>query len=252
MIIFENFIFLIVFLVILQSVIGVGILVLGTPIFLIFNYSIPEIMYFLLPISILTSFFNLSFFYFFKNNNFRKKFEISNYKLFLYCSLSIFFGLLFLSIFEKFLNFNLIVAFIILLTIFIKYKYKKIIRSFSSKYKKIILSFISFIHGITNSGGTLLSIFFIMEKQNDKEFSRYSTTIFYLILASLQYLILVIVFFDNYYFNFSISKLFLILAGVIVGNLIISIIKERIFEIIVEFLATFTAVILILRNYFLF
>ena len=131
MIIFDNFIFLIVFLVILQSVIGVGILVLGTPIFLIFNYSIPEIMYFLLPISILTSFFNLSFFYFFKRNNFRKKFEISNYKLFLYCSLSIFFGLLFLSIFENFLNFNLIVAFIILLTIFIKYKYKKIIRSFS-------------------------------------------------------------------------------------------------------------------------
>ena len=252
MIIFDNFIFLIVFLVILQSVIGVGILVLGTPIFLIFNYSIPEIMYFLLPISILTSFFNLSFFYFFKRNNFRKKFEISNYKLFLYCSLSIFFGLLFLSIFENFLNFNLIVAFIILLTIFIKYKYKKIIRSFSSKYKKIILSFISFIHGITNSGGTLLSVFFIIEKQNDKEFSRYSTTIFYLILASLQYLILVIVFFDNYYFDFSILKLFLILAGVIGGNLIISIIKERIFEIIVEFLATFASVILILRYYFFF
>lgn len=247
MIIFDNFVFLIIFLVILQSIIGVGILVLGTPIFLIFDYSIPEIMYFLLPISILTSFLNL--FYFFFKRNFKKKFEISNYRLFLYCSLSIFFGLVFLSVFEKFLNFNLIVALIILSTIFIKYKFKKILRSFSLKYKKIILSLISFIHGITNSGGTLLSIFFIMEKENDKDSSRYSITIFYLILASLQYLILVIVFFDDYYLNASILKLFIILFGVIMGNLIISIIKQRIFEITVEFIAIITAGILIIRNY---
>ena len=252
MIIFENFVFLILFLVMLQSIIGVGILVLGTPIFLIFNYSIPEIMYFLLPISILTSFFNFFYFYFFKNINFKKKFELSNYKLFLYCSLSIFFGLVFLSVFEKFLNFNIIVALIILSTIFIKYKFKTILRSFSLKYKKIILSFISFIHGITNSGGTLLSIFFIMEKQNDKESSRYSITIFYLILASLQYLILLIVFFDNYHLNASILKLSLILVGVIMGNLIMLIIKQKIFEMIVEFLAIIAAIVLIIRNYLFF
>ncbi|MDC3034373.1 hypothetical protein OA252_02890, partial [Candidatus Pelagibacter sp.] len=106
-----------------------------------------------------------------------------------------------------------------------------------------------FIHGITNSGGTLLSIFFIMEKENDKDSSRYSITIFYLILASLQYLILVIVFFDDYYLNASILKLFIILFGVITGNLIISIIKQRIFEITVEFIAIITAGILIIRNY---
>lgn len=248
MIIFDNFVFLIIFLVILQSIIGVGILVLGTPIFLIFDYSIPEIMYFLLPISILTSILNLFYFFFFKIN-FKKKFEISNYRLFLYCSLSIFFGLVFLSVFEKFLNFNLIVALIILSTIFIKYKFKTILRSFSLKYKKIILSLISFIHGITNSGGTLLSIFFIMERENDKDSSRYSTTIFYLILASLQYLILIIVFFGDYYLNASILKFSIILFGVVMGNLIISIVKQRIFELTVESLAIVAAGILIIRNY---
>ena len=88
-----------------------------------------------------------------------------------------------------------------------------------------------------------------MEKENDKDSSRYSITIFYLILASLQYLILVIVFFDDYYLNASILKLFIILFGVIMGNLIISIIKQRIFEITVEFIAIITAGILIIRNY---
>ena len=52
---------LIFFLVILQTIVGVGILVLGTPLFLILEFNIIEIMYYLLPISILTSFTNYLF-----------------------------------------------------------------------------------------------------------------------------------------------------------------------------------------------
>ena len=46
------------FLVIMQTIAGVGVLVLGTPLMLIFNYQIIELINILLPISILTSLIN--------------------------------------------------------------------------------------------------------------------------------------------------------------------------------------------------
>ena len=46
------------FLSILQTIVGVGVLVLGTPLLLILNYNMIEIMNLLLPISITTSFLN--------------------------------------------------------------------------------------------------------------------------------------------------------------------------------------------------
>ena len=48
-------------LVILQSIVGVGVLVIGTPILLIFNYNLIEIMEILLPVSICTSLINLTY-----------------------------------------------------------------------------------------------------------------------------------------------------------------------------------------------
>jgi len=43
----------------LQSAVGVGVLVLGTPLFLLLNYNIIEILFILLTLSILTSLINL-------------------------------------------------------------------------------------------------------------------------------------------------------------------------------------------------
>ena len=42
-----------------QSIIGVGVLVLGTPFLLILKFNIVEIFFILLPISIITSLLNL-------------------------------------------------------------------------------------------------------------------------------------------------------------------------------------------------
>ena len=48
--------YLIIFaLATLQTIVGVGVLVLGTPLLLILNYNIVEIMSLLLPISIMIS-----------------------------------------------------------------------------------------------------------------------------------------------------------------------------------------------------
>ena len=49
-------------LVIIQTIIGVGVLVIGTPFLLILEFNIIEVLSILLPISIFTSFINLLFF----------------------------------------------------------------------------------------------------------------------------------------------------------------------------------------------
>ena len=53
-------IILIIILSTIQSIAGVGILVLGTPMLLLMNFGILDIMLLLLPLSILNSFLNLS------------------------------------------------------------------------------------------------------------------------------------------------------------------------------------------------
>ena len=54
-----NFIILVLTLCTIQSILGIGVLVIGTPILLIFNFQIIEIMFLLLPISIMTSVVNI-------------------------------------------------------------------------------------------------------------------------------------------------------------------------------------------------
>jgi uncharacterized membrane protein YfcA len=50
---------LVIFLVMVQSIAGVGVLVLGTPTLLLLNIPMIEIMNYLLPISIITSLLNI-------------------------------------------------------------------------------------------------------------------------------------------------------------------------------------------------
>ena len=54
--------FLIPPLVIIQTIVGVGVLVLGTPALLLLNYNIIDAIDLLLPISIFTSFLNVTIF----------------------------------------------------------------------------------------------------------------------------------------------------------------------------------------------
>ena len=83
--------FFLTFVVLVQSILGVGILVLGTPILLVFEFNIVEIMNMLLPISILTSLLNVLIILNQKNV---QKIELNTYqkKTFFFdmCSLSFF------------------------------------------------------------------------------------------------------------------------------------------------------------------
>jgi uncharacterized membrane protein YfcA len=243
-------IYLITFLlVILQTIVGVGVLVLGTPLLLILNYNIVEIMNLLLPISIITSVFN----YMYLKYN-KKKYKVNldrNIKktFIIICLPGISIGLILTREFFHYINFEILVSLIIIFSLMIKWKYENLMKSLPLIFKKILLVFISIIHGLTNSGGTLLTIFFTSLDKNKKNQSRYNVTFYYLTLVLLQYLVFLGIFKKELSIDYPYQIILLIIPALIFGNVVVKKISEKFFKKIIELLALISALFLLFNNY---
>jgi uncharacterized protein len=237
------------FLAILQTIVGVGVLVLGTPLLLILSYNMIEIMNILLPISITTSFLN---YLYLKFNKKKLKINLDQdiKKNFIFIFLpGVFIGLFLVNEFLTYINFEIMVSVVIVSSIYIKRKFSHDIISLSLNIKKLILVFISIIHGLTNSGGTLLTIFFTAFNKNKKNQTRYSITFYYLILAVVQYSVFIFLFNNEIPFVYSLKFLLIILTSVFIGNIVVKFIGEKIFIKIIELLALFSAFFILLNKY---
>ena len=240
----ENFLILSYFCLIItfQSIIGVGVLVLGTPFLLILEYEIVDILFILLPISIVTSLLNLIIINFSNktvNRSTYKEFK----KFFIICIPSIFVGLFLLKIFNNYLNFKLLVSLIIFFSISLIIIKDKI--NFRINFFRIsILSIVGIVHGLTNSGGTLMSL--ALSTNNNKNYARLNTSLFYLILASFQYLLTLIIFFDNFSYLNNHNLIFVLIIGVTIGNLINHFLKSEIYRMMVNILAVLSAMVLLI------
>ena len=239
-----NFI-LVVSLVIIQSIAGIGVLVIGTPTLLFLNSSIIETMNYLLPISIFTSLLNLlimklkteSFYY---NLDRLKSF-------FIICIPFVFFGLIILKYSHSIINYDYLVSIIIILTLIFRNKISSYLKGVSLKVNKLILMIIGIIHGMTNSGGTLLSIL-LLNLNKSKKNSRSEITLFYFFLALLQFIL--------FYFIFGLSEniykyhlvIIYIVIGTILGNIFLKFTKDILFRRLIFFLAFISSVSLILKN----
>lgn len=241
----DNYIFIIYFgfIILLQSSIGVGILVLGTPFLLILKYEIIDIYFILLPISILTSLINLIVI---ANFNKSKKLSYPGYskKFFLICLPSVFIGLLILKYFQIYINFKILVSLIIILSVLIVI-FKDKIRIKVDFFQSPILFLVGIVHGLTNSGGTLMSL--SLSSKNNKEFSRYNITFFYFFLASFQYCITILFFKKNFLLPLNINFIWLIPISIILGNLSNLYVKEVKYKFIVNFIAILSALNLLLN-----
>tara|TARA_B110000459_G_scaffold185784_1_gene216749 strand:+ start:402 stop:947 length:546 start_codon:yes stop_codon:yes gene_type:complete len=174
------FYILVLILSIIQTTVGIGILVIGTPTLLILGKEMPEIMANLLPLSIITSALNLVYFKF-KNKklNIVQEKDISSI-FFFYCLPGIFLGIVLINFLSSEINFKIIVSILILFSIFSKYKFKNLVGNINKNLKKIFIHTIGIVHGLTNSGGTLLSIFILSLGPNKNiNYSRYNITYFY-------------------------------------------------------------------------
>ena len=112
--------------------------------------------------------------------------------------------------------------------------------------KAFYLILIGTVHGLTNSGGSLLSLF--MSSHLKKNNSRYGITFFYFFLAIFQFLIF------NSLFNFNPNILnfyligSLIPLGVVIGNYAVKFINENKFKKIINILCLVTCFFLIANN----
>ncbi len=243
-------VFILFSLVMLQTIVGVGVLVLGTPILLILNYDIVEAISILLPISILTSLINLVYFKFINKISLFNLGSKVKKSFFIICVPAILFGVILLKYFHDIINFKILVSILILTTLIIKKFFNNYLLMLSNSKKKIVLFTIGLVHGVSNSGGTLLSIFILNINKNLKEQTRYSLTYFYFFLAFLQYSIFIF-FFKEIIFLTQLSSLILIvLIGVPIGNLLVSYINNKKFNLLIEVLTLITVISLIINNYY--
>ncbi len=201
-------IFIIILYSIVQSFYGVGILLLGTPTLIYFEYSFIDTLNILIPPSITISIIQIFTTGINKNKN---NLIIYKKNFLLLCLPSIFCGLFIVTKIYDDINFNYLIAItIIILLAFLKIKYlNNFISYFFNKYLKIFHILIGIIHGLTNMGGSFLSIY-VSEITNQNTFDRR-----YLIAYSYFYmsLIQIITLYLTEKFFFNLTSLILILIA---------------------------------------
>ena len=172
---------IITFLIVIQSIFGVGLLLFGTPSFLILGYDFASTINILMPVSI-----TISILQFLKSKVSDQKF-IKEYNLF--CVPFLVFFLVIALKFNYFFDFKLLVGFLLVFSSILILNKKKFssFRNIFFQFKKFFLSGIGLVHGLTNMGGSFLAIYSTLVSQNKKEIARYYICYGYLIMGILQY-----------------------------------------------------------------
>ena len=117
-------------------------------------------------------------------------------------------------------------------------------------FKKLITLIIGLIHGLTNSGGTLLTLFLLKKDEKFSNISRFEIHLFYLLLASTQFAFLNIIEDKNFIFEINnLMILAIILLSTLLGNLLANKLKN-LTQIFIYVLAIFSAIALIFKNFF--
>ena len=196
-------ILIITFLIIVQSIFGVGLLLFGTPSFLLLGYDFANSINILMPVSILISFLQ------FKKSKVNDTNFIVEYNL--YCLPFLIVFLILALKFRNLIDFKLFVAIFSSILILNKKRFASFKNKFL-KLRKIVLIGIGSIHGLTNMGGSFLSIYSTLISKNIKEVSRYYISYGYLVMGVIQYSIIIILAYDL--INF--SKLYYALIALII------------------------------------
>lgn len=232
---------IIFFLCIFQSIFGLGLLLFGTPIFLLIGNDFFTTLNLLLPISIVISLMQI-----YKDKNIFKSKFIHFFNFYTIPSLILSLALL-IFFFEK-LNIILLISLIIILFSLINiFYFKKSIIFFNNNiFKKFVFIVIGIIHGFTNLGGSLLSLTSI-NVNNSKNQTRSSIAYGYFIMSTIQ------IFTINIFANslIDISKFYLLLIPFIVftySQTIYEKINKDIFSLILSLIALFIGIYLFIKE----
>ena len=197
---------IIISLIIIQSIFGVGLLLFGTPTFLLIGYDFANTINILMPVSISISILQF----------FRSKVKDSNFiKDYNYFCLPFLIVFLVIALkYNYFLDFKLLVAILLIISSLLILNKKKFFyfRKIFFKSKKIFLVGIGCVHGLTNMGGSFLAIYSTLVSHGVKEVARYYISYGYLIMGIIQFFLVLSLSFDILEF----SKIYYILLAIII------------------------------------
>ena len=193
---------IIIFLSIFQSVFGIGLLLIGTPTFLLLGYNFFNVLNILLPFSITISLLQVIY-----SKETDPRF---NMRILLYCIPSLIFALSILTEYQNNIDFILLISFtIIFFSIINLSKFKNIIFNDSNKRINIGLIFLGLIHGFTNLGGSFFTLICANINKN-KKLIRHNIASGYLILGISQLL-----FINIFYETLVVSNLYYLYIPII-------------------------------------
>jgi hypothetical protein len=222
-----------------QAAFGVGILLWGTPVLMLLNFSFPEALGLLLPISLLVS--GLQFAPNIRELDFN---FIGQFIKFSIPGLTI--GLL-LVIFVE-LHLNIVIAVMLLIAFFIrKDNASSVLKGLILKYNRFFMFFVGFSHGISNLGGSLL-VARLSLKGYLKNHYRTTVSAAYFVFAASQLIILMMV---NGKLKISISYILIGLCFYFIANtLLVSRINTKLFNKLINYLILTMAIFLLVRGLF--
>lgn len=192
--------FLIIFLLIIfQSMFGIGLLLFGTPAFLLLGYDFTSTLVLLLPISISISFLQITYQKISMNS------LINEFNL--YCLPFLVLFLIVTINLDQIIDIKIYVSILLIISSMTALINNKIIfiNKYLLNYRKFFLIIIGSIHGFTNMGGGFLSIFSTLIN-NNRVLTRSYISYGYLIMGIFQYTILLFLGLNNIDF----TKLFYI------------------------------------------
>ena len=193
---------IIIFLSIFQSLFGIGLLLIGTPTFLLLGYNFFNVLNILLPFSITISLLQVIY-----SKETDPRF---NMRILLYCIPSLIFALSILTEYQNNIDFILLISFtIIFFSIINLSKFKNIIFNDSNKRINIGLIFLGLIHGFTNLGGSFFTLICANINKN-KKLIRHNIASGYLILGISQLL-----FINIFYETLVVSNLYYLYIPII-------------------------------------
>ena len=177
-----------------QSVFGVGLLVFGTPTLLLLGCPFDETIAYLLPSSVLISLMQVV--------DGRKHIGELRTSIFVYCVPCIVVGLALVLSKLLTIDIKLLVGVTLILSAFTRFNkgMQQALVKVLRRYTKLYLMLMGFVHGISNMGGGLLTIF-ATALYDDKERTRANIAYGYLFVAISQISVLLLLHFDAFHLN---------------------------------------------------
>ena len=232
-------IFLISFFSIFQSIFGIGLLVFGTPTFLLLGYDFFDVLNILLQHSIVISFLQMI--------SSQEKDINFKYRLIKYCLPFLLISLYFLTVFEKNINFILLTSFTLIIFSLINLSnfQKKLLKNISLKKVNFGLIILGIVHGFTNLGGGLLTL--ISTNINyKKSYIRYNIASGYFFLGITQ------LFFISFFFlKFDLSYLrylFIPIVCFFITQIVYKKINDEFFSKILNIIVLFYSLYIFISN----